>query len=178
MAFWLIVSLGSTAGLFFLLHADFVAATQLLIYVGGTLVLLIFGVMLTASGPFVRIATSPAQLLLAGGVGVLLLGTVFFAVGGIDWRESANKVNPNPRSLEFAAGKLSEGYNPVGQGNTARPLGLKLLGLSLEDLGSERDKLSAGFLLPFEIASVHLLVVLVGAAYLARAKRRAERELL
>ena len=55
MAFSLIISLGSTAGLFFLLDADFVAATQLLVYVGGTLVLLIFGVMLTASGPFRRI---------------------------------------------------------------------------------------------------------------------------
>ena len=32
--------------------------------------------------------------------------------------------------------------------------------------------LSTGYLLPFEIVSVHLLVVLVGAAYLARAKRR------
>ncbi|HMC90049.1 MAG TPA: hypothetical protein VKI17_10905, partial [Gemmataceae bacterium] len=28
------------------------------------------------------------------------------------------------------------------------------------------------YLLPFEIVSVHLLVVLIGAAYLARAKRR------
>jgi NADH:ubiquinone oxidoreductase subunit 6 (subunit J) len=31
----------------------------------------------------------------------------------------------------------------------------------------------SGYLLPFEIASVHLLVVLIGAGYLARAKRRA-----
>ena len=30
----------------------------------------------------------------------------------------------------------------------------------------------SGYLLPFEIVSVHLLAVLVGAAYLARAKRR------
>jgi NADH-quinone oxidoreductase subunit J len=30
----------------------------------------------------------------------------------------------------------------------------------------------SGYLLPFEIVSIHLLVVLVGAAYLARAKRR------
>jgi NADH:ubiquinone oxidoreductase subunit 6 (subunit J) len=29
-----------------------------------------------------------------------------------------------------------------------------------------------GYLLPFEIVSVHLLIVLIGAAYLARAKRR------
>jgi NADH-quinone oxidoreductase subunit J len=33
----------------------------------------------------------------------------------------------------------------------------------------------SGYLLPFEIVSVHLLVVLVGAAYLARTKRRATR---
>jgi NADH-quinone oxidoreductase subunit J len=32
----------------------------------------------------------------------------------------------------------------------------------------------ASYLLPFEIVSVHLLVVLIGAAYLARAKRRVE----
>jgi NADH-quinone oxidoreductase subunit J len=31
----------------------------------------------------------------------------------------------------------------------------------------------SGYLLPFEIVSVHLLVVLVGAAFLARAKKRA-----
>ncbi len=30
----------------------------------------------------------------------------------------------------------------------------------------------SGYLLPFEIVSVHLLVVLIGAAYLARTKRR------
>ena len=32
----------------------------------------------------------------------------------------------------------------------------------------------SGYLLPFEIISVHLVVVLVGAAYLARAKRRVQ----
>ncbi|MCI0616266.1 NADH-quinone oxidoreductase subunit J, partial [bacterium] len=35
------------AGLFLFLHADFLAATQVLIYVGGVLVLLLFGIMLT-----------------------------------------------------------------------------------------------------------------------------------
>jgi len=38
MAFCLIIALGSVAGLFFLLGADFVGATQLVIYVGGTAV--------------------------------------------------------------------------------------------------------------------------------------------
>jgi NADH:ubiquinone oxidoreductase subunit 6 (subunit J) len=61
MAFYLIMSLGATAGVFFLAGADFVAAMQLLIYVGGTLVLLIFGVMLTAQGPFISMKTGGAM---------------------------------------------------------------------------------------------------------------------
>jgi hypothetical protein len=36
----------------------------------------------------------------------------------------------------------------------------------------QRDRTRMSYLLPFEIVSIHLLVVLVGAAYLARAKRR------
>ena len=42
---------GRPPGLFFLAGADFIGAMQLLIYVGGTLVLLMFGVMLTAQEP-------------------------------------------------------------------------------------------------------------------------------
>jgi NADH:ubiquinone oxidoreductase subunit 6 (subunit J) len=168
MAFWLVVSLGSVAGLFFLLHADFVGATQLMIYVGGTIVLLIFGVMLTGSGPVTSIRTSPADGFLAAGVGVLLLAMFFFTVIAVDWEHVKE-------STEFAAAsESSKGYNPEATGNTARPIGLKLLGISVEDLNSERGGQRTGFLLPFEIVSVHLLVVLIGAAYLARAKRRAD----
>jgi len=212
MAFWLVVSLGSVAGLFFLLNADFVAATQLLIYVGGTVVLLIFGVMLTASGSQMQLKTSPAEGFLAAGVGSLFLLMIFFAVSDTDWnkahvltsQDKLAKLDPNDReilelryleqlSTEEIASVLmlededeveirvrsalerfnrSEGYNKGEEGNTLRPIGLKLLGLSLEDLGSKPDsKPSSGYLLPFEIVSVHLLVVLIGAAYLARAKR-------
>jgi NADH-quinone oxidoreductase subunit J len=165
MAFWLIVSLGSTSGLFFLLRADFVGATQLLVYVGGTVVLLIFGVMLTASGPFLRIRTSPGELVLAGIVGILLFSMIYSTVYLADWSRLM-------QTNSVATIKSGRGYNPADEGNTARPIGMKLIGLSLEDVGSSKTSLSAGYLLPFEIVSVHLLVVLIGAAYLARAKRR------
>ena len=166
MAFWLIVALGSTSGLFFLLRADFVAATQLLIYVGGTVVLLIFGVMLTASGPFLRIRTSLGELVVAVGVGLLLFSVIYSTVFLADWQRVVKRAGTSA----VASGV---GYNPSDEGNTVRPLGMKFLGISLEDLGTSRQTLSSGYLLPFEIVSVHLLVVLVGAAYLARAKRRA-----
>jgi len=45
--FALLFTLFGIAGLFLYLHADFLAATQVLIYVGGVLVLLLFGIMLT-----------------------------------------------------------------------------------------------------------------------------------
>jgi hypothetical protein len=53
-------------------------------------------------------------------------------------------------------------------------LGWALLGLRPDrNLTLDDDQRgAAGYLLPFEIISVHLLVVLIGAAYLARAKRR------
>ena len=45
--FALLFTLFGVAGLYLFLHADFLAATQVLIYVGGVLVLLLFGIMLT-----------------------------------------------------------------------------------------------------------------------------------
>ena len=171
MAFWLIVSLGSTAGLYFMLHADFVAATQIIIYVGGTLVLLIFGIMLTASGPHVKIQTSPGELVLGAGVGLLLLFLIQGTVRSVDWNQAAIATSEG----QFVPAE-GQGYNPQGQGNTIRPLGMALLGLRPDqDLGAPAEGgLSSGYLFPFEIVSIHLLVVLVGASYLARAKRRAQ----
>jgi NADH:ubiquinone oxidoreductase subunit 6 (subunit J) len=176
MAFWLVVALGSVAAIYFMLHADFVGATQLMIYVGGTVVLLIFGVMLTASGPYVKIKTSPGDMVIAGGVGVLVLFLLIGTVTAVDWKQahvSLTGSDPDDYPPEPAAG-----YNTStpSSGNTARPIGLKLLGVSLEDTDPDRKdakNLSTGYLLPFEIVSVHLLVVLIGAGYLARAKRRA-----
>lgn len=160
MAVSLIVSLASVSALFFLLNADFVGATQLMVYVGGTLVLLIFGVMLTASSPFVRIRTSPAEGFLAGGIGILFLALVAFTIGAVDWDATTAKL-PAPATATTA------GHNPAEAGNTMRPLALALAGLRPDAPGA------SGYLLPFEIVSMHLLVVLVGAAYIARTKRNA-----
>lgn len=155
MAFWLVVSLGSVAGLFFLADADFVAATQLLIYVGGTLVLLIFGIMLTASGPSSQLKTPPAEIAAAVVVGLLFLLTVFSTISGVDWDRE-----------EIAAIERQPGFDDQSEGQTLRPIGLALLGVRPDKPGA------SGYLLPFEIVSVHLLAVLIGAAYLARAKQR------
>ncbi len=180
MAFSLVLTLGSVAVLFLLLGADFVGAAQLLVYVGGTLVLLVFGVMLTATGPFTRIKSAPADVILSGLIGVVFLFIVSRTVTSVNWDKVKTDV-----SIGTHAPAVEPAFNPTQQGNTTRPLGLSFLSVR-----SDRDlktgdqaaaakasgivaKPSAGYLLPFEIVSVHLLVVLVGAAYLARTKRRA-----
>src|SRR5579859_6508833 len=77
-ATWLLFALAGTSGIFFLLGADFVGATQLLVYVGGTLVLVVFGVMLTAQGPFINMKAGAGEWAIAA-----VVGSVFFGVLGI-----------------------------------------------------------------------------------------------
>lgn len=178
MAFWLVISLGSISALFFLLHADFLGAAQLLIYVGGTVVVLIFGVMLTASGPYLKIQTSPGEMLLGGGVGLLFFTLLVYSVCATDWSVLSNAIASSPYQKDAVRQRVSSAEEQAIQGGrTTRTLGFGFLGLRPDrDLARPEGstKLSPGYLLPFEIVSVHLLVVLIGAAYLARTKRRAE----
>src|SRR4029077_5801341 len=79
-ATWLLFTLAGTAGIFFLLNADFVGATQLLIYVGGTLVLVVFGVMLTAQGPFISMKTGAAEWVISTIVGIALYSALTYSI--------------------------------------------------------------------------------------------------
>jgi NADH:ubiquinone oxidoreductase subunit 6 (subunit J) len=157
MAFYLILSLGTTAGLFFLAGADFVGSMQLLIYVGGTLVLLVFGVMLTAQGPFVSMKTGGGDWILATLVGGAL--TAFLV----------------PAAFSVASWRGGETKHAQMEA-TSTPIGLGLLGVRVDKLDPNVPAAAkpgmSSYLMPFEVVSVHLLVVLVGAAYLARTKRR------
>ena len=61
MAVWLLFTLIGVSLVYFLLGAEFAGAAQLLVYVGGTLVLVVFGVMLTAHGPLRELRTRRAE---------------------------------------------------------------------------------------------------------------------
>lgn len=80
-AFALLFTFFGVAGIYVLLSADFLAAVQLLIYVGGILVLIIFAVMLTHRISDVQISNQslrPAQgVLILIGILAILLGVVF-----------------------------------------------------------------------------------------------------
>jgi NADH-quinone oxidoreductase subunit J len=161
MASYLVASLCGVAGLFFLSGAQFLGAMQLMLYVGGTVVLLIFGVMLTARGPFVSMQSGGGQWVLALLTGGSLLAVLLPTIGQV--RPIAE---PEPERVAAAAA------NP-----TTTQLGVGLVGVRTDRIpasqGDTKTKnIGTGYLLPFEIISLHLLVVLVGAAFLARAKRR------
>jgi NADH-quinone oxidoreductase subunit J len=72
-AFSLMVTLFGVAGLYVFLQADFLAATQVIVYVGGILVLILFGVMMTSGRLEMRIHIERGQLLLGGLVALMLL---------------------------------------------------------------------------------------------------------
>jgi len=131
MAVWLFMTLGSVAMLYFMLAANFLGAIQLIVYAGGTLVLLIFGVMLTSKSPWVRWDTPKAELLGAGVVCLSLLICLGVVFSRAIWA----------------------GTPKVVPGATLAALGERLL---------------TTYLVPFEVAGVLLMIVMVGAAHLAR----------
>jgi NADH-quinone oxidoreductase subunit J len=113
-------------------------------------VLLIFGVMLTSQAQFISMKISKTEWTMALLVGGSLLAVLASAAWAIpEWQ------GPSRKQVE-----------QLGVPQTATPLGMGLLGARVDKPGT------SGYLLIFEIISVHLLVVLIGAAYLARAQRK------
>jgi len=92
-AFALLFTFFGVAGLYVLLGADFLAATQLLIYVGGILVLLLFGVMLTHKIYDLDLRTETTQL-----------------APGSSWRWGSSSSCPRPRCGR--AGRAPPGPRP------------------------------------------------------------------
>ena len=134
-AFALLFTFFGVAGLYVLLGADFLAAVQLLVYVGGILVLLLFGVMLTHKIYDLDLRAETTQL----APGVIVAVGLFVILGATALR------------TQWAA--------------TPRPPAV-----TTNDIG----RLFMGpYLLPFEAASILLLVALVGAAMIVRRRRDA-----
>jgi NADH-quinone oxidoreductase subunit J len=169
-AAWLLFTLAGTSAVYFLLAADFVGATQLIVYVGGTLVLVVFGVMLTAQGPFVTMRSGSGEWAVSTVVGLLLFGVLAGTTALTAWPARL----PEPEDVATSLSTQQLGLAFLGS-TDATPRG-EVTGLPAKDRSGQpitppqRERVA--YLLPFEIVSVHLLVVLIAAAYLARAKRR------
>jgi len=130
-AFSLLVTFFGVAIIYVYLGADFLAATQVLIYVGGILVLLLFGVMLTHRLYNLNLKTETFQTVPAMIISLLLFVSLALAATQTHWHAISEK----PRTP------------------TTEAIGILFM---------------TDYLLPFEVASVLLLVALIGAAMLVR----------
>ncbi len=133
-AFSLLFAFFGVAALYVLLAADFLAVTQILLYVGGILVLIIFGIMLTSRANSVEVKKGLLSIIPAVLVAGVIAGIIITVLTTTKWP--------------------SAGLSPVE--DTARPIGSLLM---------------TNFVLPFELASVLLLVALIGAVIIARREK-------
>jgi len=91
-AFYLLFTFFGVAGIYVLLGADFIAIAQILIYVGGILILLLFGVMLTNKITNVEIRTGTVQILPAGIASAIFMGAVIAVMVWTEWKSEPAKL--------------------------------------------------------------------------------------
>jgi NADH-quinone oxidoreductase subunit J len=132
-ALFMILSFVGVAGLYVLLEAGFLAAVQILVYVGAISILIIFAIMLTRRLMAKDLVQRNAQWGISGLVALLLFIVLGFVLLRVNWPV-------------VEAAVPDESISILGQ------------------------KLMSTYALPFEVASVLLLVALVGSIIIAREK--------
>ena len=91
-AFFLLITFFGVSGIYVLLGADFVAIVQLIVYVGGILILLIFGVMITNKITDVDIKTGTVQTLPAAIVVGIFTGMIGSVILNTDWLQAGTEM--------------------------------------------------------------------------------------
>lgn len=136
-AVFLITSLLATAGIYLLQRAEFLFAAQIILYVGGIMVLFIFVIMLVD----IDVALRRLQFTRQSWVALLLTLVMGAQIALLLW-------------MGREAFQLPPARPAAAQGNT------ELIGRVLFQ----------NYMLPFEIASILLLVALIGAVVMAKKK--------
>jgi NADH-quinone oxidoreductase subunit J len=143
---WLVAAFLGMAVLFFGMGAAFIGVIQILVYAGAIMVLFLFVIMLLNLTPtgLVRIDRPRAKVLGLGAAAFLVVFVSAIAMLSENWRR---------------AGTAAEIAKRAGPG-----------GARTADVLPLADQLFDRHLLPFEVASVLLLVAIVGAVALTKRK--------
>ena len=137
-ALWLIVTFFSLAVIYLTLHAQFIAIAQVMVYAGAIMMLIIFVIML------IQLET---ETLKRGRLsGAKIIGSVIAVILFLEI----------VAALQAFSGSAAKA---VAEAGIAQPVG---------DVASVGTALYGKFLFPFEIASILLLIGIVGAVVLAR----------
>lgn len=166
-ALFLISSLISIAALYILLGAEFVAGAQILVYIGGVMVLFLFVIMLVNIGKEEagksKIFNSRKQVTAAAIFSFLLALSFVFAINqGVTGLRKRDEIALERAEQQRA---VDEQSMKVGASGTMR------ITQNSETVGGSLYRFAS---LPFEIASVLLLVAIVGSVMLARTKKQEE----
>jgi NADH:ubiquinone oxidoreductase subunit 6 (subunit J) len=153
-ALFLALAMFGISGIFLYLNAEFLAAVQVLIYVGAVTVLIIFGIMLTRNVMDERTRVMNQQAVLAVAA-ALAVGFILFQVIG----QSAFTRSEHPTAgMETSA---------AGEKATQLPAVPEAIS-EVYSLGIELLRVDRGFAFAFEFVSILLLAALVGAVVIAR----------
>jgi len=166
-ALFLISSLVSVAALFILLGAEFIAGVQILVYVGGVMVLFLFVIMLVNVGAeeegraeiFHRTPQVAAALVFSLLLVVGLLYAINTGYKGLSSRDGLNSRDSD--AMKQADARRASHDASLQPGAT----GVSRVTTDTERVG---NKLYTYASLPFEIASLLLLVAIIGSVMLAR----------
>ena len=162
-ALFLISSLVSVAALFVLAGAEFIAGVQILVYVGGVMVLFLFVIMLVNVGAEERgtdeIFNRPRQVTTSLIFCLLLVGGMLYAAS--EGYRGLQRLRPTETAALQQAAR--EQLLPVSATGSSR------LTNDTQAVGGSLFRYAS---LPFEIASVLLLVAIIGSVMLARTLRQ------
>jgi len=145
--FMFFVTLIAVAGLYVFALADFIALTQIVIYVGGVLVLLLFVFMLSSKNTLDNLDGLQKEVLSANRIPgtficLAFLGIIIYSIFQVD-------------------------FNQLNWIVLARESG-NVKSVSEENITNIGVNLMSKYLLPFELVSIFLMMTLIGAANLAR----------
>jgi len=145
--FLFFITLFAMAGLFLFALADFVAITQVLVYVGGVLILMIFAFMLSNKELLKDLQAISGKLIDMPNIQSILLAIGFLAVmvyGILQWQH---------QMPEWIMQNVKTGQIIQPTDNNINQLGIKFM---------------TQYIMPFEVISIFLLMALIGAAQLSR----------
>jgi len=189
-ALWLVLVLAGVAAQFILLGAEFVALTQVLVYIGAVVVLFLFGIMLTKA-PIGGDAHMTGKGWMVGAfTAVLLFGVLTFSLVdtfGRDRLPADTRVSLRPAAVSqfeadtgIATANLSEEQLIAKVKDLDAPAEDEKAYLATAEqiaqvdgpldsnVGAVSDSIFSGYLIPFEVVSVLLTAALIGAIVLAR----------
>jgi NADH-quinone oxidoreductase subunit J len=150
--FMFFITLFALAGLYVLALADFVAITQIVIYVGGILVLILFAFMLSGKETLNVLQQQSTKFISLSKLPAILLAVLFFIV-------MVNVIG------KIDADNMGWIKQVIGAKAEIKP--------NDEMINNIGINLMTRYLLPFEAISILLLTALIGAAHLTRKEGRA-----